>query len=234
MKYAEYRGVKMHAKDVTSGAIARDLWFPDYPVKACVGPYRQYWTYVDGKPELPHGYEPETEWHAAWKVPIQDDYCEVVCGDNREHRADIKTSKYVLEIQKSPINGWAVIERNNFYKELSGNRLVWIVNVAEPWIKRNLTADLSKKQKDGRFPLNWKYARKWVLEMVKAKDTFVYFDYCSHKGTMIYVWEFNGQLFGKWTNRQNIFKSYLKSVLKTEFLNDLNKINNSFNELKSG
>ena len=90
MKYAKYNGQKTQAYTVKSGDIGTDLWYEDYEVVACVGKYRQYWKYTNDKPILPNGYEPESEWHAAWKKAIKDDFCEVVCGENREHRADIK------------------------------------------------------------------------------------------------------------------------------------------------
>jgi len=149
MKYALFNGEKTHAKNVESGTIGNDIWFPDYKVKACVGKYRQYWKYIDSSPQLPKGYEPESEWHAMWKKPILDSHCDVICGDNREHRADIKTNEYVIEIQKSPMDGFEVIERNKFYKNLSGNRLVWIVNIEKPW--KRINTELVKGEKDLKF-----------------------------------------------------------------------------------
>jgi len=178
MKYAKFNNEKTHAKNVKSGDIGYDLWFEDYQVIACVGKYRQYWKYMGEKPQLPSGYEPETEWYAAWKYVIKDEYCEVICGENREHRADIKANEYVIEIQRSPIDGYAVIERNNFYKELTNNRVIWVVNVEEAWKGKRLKTDKLIKNKYGTsFSIIWSYAWKWVQEISITTDTELYLDF---------------------------------------------------------
>lgn len=128
MKYALVNGKKTNIKDVDRGTIGNDCWFQDYQVKACKGHYMQYWKYDGEKPNFPIGYENETDWHEAGKIVVKDEYREVVCGENREHRADIYTKKNVIEIQYSSISFDAVRGRVNFYKELTGNRVVWIVN----------------------------------------------------------------------------------------------------------
>ncbi|WP_440881450.1 hypothetical protein [Tenacibaculum sp. C7A-26P2] len=221
MKYALLNGNKTHAKEVKSGTIARDIWFPEYEVKACVGKYRQFWKYSGEKPPFPRGYEPESEWHASWKKPILDANCEVICGENREHRADIKTDKYVIEIQKSSMDGYDVIERNVFYKNLSGNRLVWIVNIAKPWKEKRILTELVIGEKDKRFEIKWKRAWSWVKEIAKTKDTFLYLDFNPSSEKLFYAWSFKGVLFGKWANKKEIFENYLKEVLKPEYQKEI-------------
>lgn len=222
MKYAIHNGIKTHAKEVISGTIAKDIWYPEYQVKACVGKYRQFWKYTGKKPPYPRGYEPESEWHSAWKKPILDTNCEVICGENREHRADIKTEKYVIEIQKSSMDGYDVIERNKFYKKLSGNRLVWIVNVVKPRVEKRITTELVKGEKDKRFEIKWNRAWSWVKEIAKTKDTFLYLDFNPNSDKLIYAWDFKGTLYGKWTSKAEIFENYLKEVLKPEYKNNSN------------
>jgi len=221
MKYANVNGVKTHAKTVRSATKGNDLWYQEYEVVACVGKYRQYWKYTGAEPPYPNGYENESEWHAAWKTAIRDEHCEVVCGENREHRADIKTHKYIIEIQKSSMDGYDVIERNKFYKELTGNRLVWVVNLEKPWKEKKITTEYDYKSKDGRFIITWKYAWKWVKEIAAPKDTFLFLDFNTKGERLIYMWMHDKVLYGKWVFKLDFYKTYLKDVMKPEYsIND--------------
>ena len=217
MKYALYNGVRTHAKDVSSGAQGNDLWFQEFEVVACVGKYRQYWKYSGGKPPYPKGYENETEWHASWKVPILDKYCEVICGENREHRADIKTDEYVIEIQKSSMDGFDVIERNEFYSKLSGNRLVWIVNVEKPWKENRIKSELDFRHKDGRFIIKWSHAWKWVKEIAVTNDTYLYLDFNPRSDKLIYMFIHKKKLYGYWVKKMKFFNKYLSGIMKPEY-----------------
>ncbi len=217
MKYALFNNKKTKAKDVVSGAIGKDLWFRDYDVIACVGKYRQYWKYIGEMPELPNGYEPETDWHSAWKGALIDEACEVICGANREHRADIKTNEFVIEIQKCKIDGWAVVERNKFYKELTGQRLIWIVNVEDAWKNKRISTSLDSSAKDGRFIIKWKYFWKWVEEMAITNDTFLYLDFNPLNDKLIYTWIHANKTYGKWIYKVDFFNKYLKEVAKPDF-----------------
>lgn len=124
MKFALVNGVKTHIKDISRGMLGADCWHTNYAVIVCKGKYRQYWKYLDTHPPLKAGYENETEWHAAWKSAIKDDFCEVVMGDNNEHRADIYTLNHVIELQYSSIDIRDVIERNKFYNNITDNRVI--------------------------------------------------------------------------------------------------------------
>jgi hypothetical protein len=219
MKFAKFNGQKTHASQVVSGDLGNDLWFTEYEVIACVGKYRQYWKYTGDKPKLPNGYETETEWHAAWKKAIIDEACEVVCGENKEHRADIKTEQFVIEIQKSPIDGWAVVERNNFYKNLTGARVVWLVNIEKPWKEKRIATELVKTEKDGRFIIDWKYKWKWVEEISVTNDTLLFLDFNPQKDKLIYMWTYQNKTYGKWVSKANFFDKYLVSVAKETFAN---------------
>lgn len=231
MKYALYNGKKTHARDVTSGALGSDLWYTDFEVIACVGKYRQYWKYTGEKPKLPNGYEPESEWHSSWKHAIKDEFCEVICGENNEHRADIKTDKNVIEIQKSPIDGWAVVERNKFYENLTNSRLIWIVNIEKPWKEKRITTLLDEKNKDGRFIINWSRNWQWVREIGVTKKTSLFLDFNTKNDKLIYTWIYKGEIYGKWVKKIDFFKNNLTNVLKDEYINDEDKILSIFKEL---
>ena len=56
MQFADYKNIRLRAKNATSGDIGKCPW-SGYPVKAAVGEIRQYWSYLGEKPTLPEGYE---------------------------------------------------------------------------------------------------------------------------------------------------------------------------------
>ena len=68
-------------------------------------------------------FEPETQWHLAWKELVVPDKIEVVI---KPHRADILAMKgVVIELQHSAISPDEIIERERFYKNDDlGNRCV--------------------------------------------------------------------------------------------------------------
>lgn len=217
MKYALVNGNKTHAKDVNSGTIGNDIWFPEYEVKACVGKYRQYWVYTNGSPILPEGYEPESEWHSSWKASLIDEFAEVVCGENREHRADILTKEYAIEIQKSRICGFAVDERINFYKHLTDRRVIWIVNVFEPWKNDRIKTSISKDGKKNQFDIIWSRGWKWVIDIAKTTNTHLFLDVGSKGNNILKVWTFEGKLKGSWFKKVDFFDEFLKEYSLPEF-----------------
>ena len=180
MKYALVNGQRTHARDVVSGTIGSDLWFPDYEVKACVGRYLQYWVYTADRPVLPRGYEPETQWHASWKELVDDQYTEVVCGANNEHRADILVGDQVVEIQKSRIDIRDAEDRVGFYRQMSPNcRVIWVIDVQDSWSADRLKAGAYSKETRNIFELEWaKGSRhKWMVDLSRTPDTHVYFEF---------------------------------------------------------
>lgn len=71
--------------------------------------------------------EPEGEWHLGWKEVFPQDWREVVIGEHREHRADIRTTGgLVVELQHSSITPEVIAEREQFY----GN-MIWIFDATE-------------------------------------------------------------------------------------------------------
>ncbi len=204
-------GKRMHISQAKKGQLGYDCWFHKYLVKACKGPYMQYWKFVDKVPPLPFGYENETEWHAAWKKAILDMYCEIVCGDNNEHRADIKTLERVIELQYSSLDVRDAIERTVFYYKLTGHRVIWVVNAYKARRDKRLNTRLDPDD-PSRFFVDWKYPKKWVVDICKRTDANVYLDISPESNSLIYLWNHDGQLYGKWERKEVFYKKYLSRV----------------------
>jgi len=210
MKYALVDGKKTHIKDVKRGERGLDIWHKSFRVKACKGHYMQYWKYEDDKPTLPSGYENETEWHAAWKACVKDECCEVVCGSNSEHRADIKTDEYVIEIQNSSIPYEAVKERTKFYSEITSRRIIWIVNAYKAWRNKHITLEKSPNSK--MLVVTWKYPKKWAKDICNSTDTHVYLDISPKANNLIRIWKHQDALYDVWEKKKDFYDKYLKSV----------------------
>lgn len=71
-------------------------------------------------------YEPETHWHAHWKMTFGKENTEVIIKRNDEsHRADVLTNEgVVIELQNSPIQKSMIREREEFY----GEKMLWLIN----------------------------------------------------------------------------------------------------------
>lgn len=228
MRYALQNGRKVHIKDAMKGSLGHDCWQNKYDVKACKGDYLQYWKYVDEKPILPSGYENETEWHIAWKSLVKDEYCEVICGVNNEHRADIKTNRYTIELQYSHISFYDAKARTIFYHNLTGKRVIWVVNCYGASRKYHL--NVGKKVGRYKWELYWKYPKKWAIDICKLnvgndKLANVYLDISPRSDDMLYIWVYNGKLLCNWLKKQDFYNTYLKSYsdnlinVKTAFAN---------------
>ena len=73
-----------------------------------------------------HWWEPETEWHRAWKDQFPAEWQEVLefASDGEKHVADIKTPEgFVVEFQHSAIKHEEKLARERFY-----NNMVWVVD----------------------------------------------------------------------------------------------------------
>lgn len=72
-------------------------------------------------------WEPETEWHRAWKSSFPAAYREISLYDTRNseyHRADIHTAAgLTIEFQNSPLSLAELQSREGFY-----SKLIWVVN----------------------------------------------------------------------------------------------------------
>ena len=212
MKYALVNGVKTHIRNAERGTIGYDCWFPEYEVKACKGHYMQYWKYTEEHPDLPEGYENDTEWHAAWKQAVRDEFCEVVCGENREHRADIRTQEYVIELQYSSISYDAAVDRCEFYHELTDRRVVWVVNAYDAWRKNNLHVTKNENSQSKNLLVTWKYPKRWVIDICGLQSTTVLLDFNPNAFSLLLLWKYNNQLYGKWVGKEHFYDVYLRDV----------------------
>ena len=214
MKYALVNNKKTHIKDVERGTMGLDCWLSTCVVKACKGHYMEYWKYDGEKPELPEGYENETEWHNAWKDSLKDDYVEVICGDNNEHRADIKTPDYVIEIQNSPISFDAAKERSFFYSKLNKDtRMVWVVNAYAACSKRNIKTE----PKENKLLVHWKYKKKWAVDISELKSTHVYLDLSPKSDKMLRIWKHDGLIYGKWETKKIFYDKFLAAYSEESY-----------------
>ncbi|GAL19033.1 hypothetical protein JCM19235_2456 [Vibrio maritimus] len=165
---------------------------------------------------MPPGYEPESEWHLTWKECIRDENCEVIFGDNSEHRADIVgDSDTVIEIQRSIIDIRESRERVRFYKENTGKRVVWVVDIQEIWRK---TFKLSGKKDDkGNLIIDWKPKRTWLWDLAQTTDTNLFLEFNQKNDKLLQAWVHNKILKAKFVSKKDFFSRYMKSVAKPEY-----------------
>ena len=207
MQIALLNGVRTRAKDANSGDIGECTW-SGYPVKAKVGEIRQYWSYIGESPQLPEGYENETLWHFNWKRLVNDNNCEVVFGDNREHRADIVgQGNTIIEIQKSPIDIRVVRERIEFYSNFTSDRIVWLVDATDYFKK---TFDI---EKDGKFfKVKWKNKRQWTYLIAQRLDCHLFLDINYSKNYLLKTWVKKGQIYCTFYKKTRFYDDYLKEI----------------------
>lgn len=63
--------------------------------------------------------EPMTDWHLAWQECFPEECREVWVGASREHRADVRGQRKILEVQKSSISAAEIQEREEFYGDMA-------------------------------------------------------------------------------------------------------------------
>lgn len=114
-------------------------------------------------------YEPESQWHLNWKNEFPKEYQEVVIekgyteedgykeifesndftGNYKSHIADIKTTKWVIELQNSSISTEEIQEREKFY----GN-MIWLLN------GEKLCGGLELRKKENIYTFRFRNAPK--------------------------------------------------------------------------
>ncbi|EJB8573776.1 hypothetical protein RG677_003499 [Vibrio parahaemolyticus] len=215
MLLANHNGVRKRAEQASSGAIGSCPW-TQHPVKAHVGLLRQYWAYIGDAPTFPDGYEPESEWHVTWKIPVQDQYCEVIFGSNNEHRADILGSNNtVIEIQRSVIDIRDSRERVEFYQRETGRRVIWVVDIQEFWMKRFFLT--GKPDKEGRYKVNWKPKRTWLWDLAANTKTNVFLEFNQSNDKLLHVWIHKKEMIAQFIKKSDFFKRYMQDVAKPEY-----------------
>ncbi|GAL86056.1 competence CoiA-like family protein [Sporocytophaga myxococcoides] len=207
MQIAKFNGKRLRAKYAISGDIGECPW-SGMPVKAKVGELRQYWSYIGDKPQMPEGYENETIWHCNWKSLVKDDSCEIIFGENNEHRADIVgNNNTIIEIQLSPIDIRIVRERIEFYKRVSNQRLTWIVD-ATKYFKN--TFDI---EKSGQFyKATWKNKRQWTYLIARNTDCHLFLDINHKKNYLLKTWVKNGEIYCMFYEKTKFYFDYLSEV----------------------
>lgn len=209
MLIAIFEGKRVRAKGRLSGATGICPW-SKCPVKAKVGEIRQYWSYSGEKPVMPEGYENETIWHYNWKSLVRSQNCEVVFGENNEHRADIVGNDgVIIEIQKSPLDIRLVKERIDFYKRISdNNRVIWVVD-ATPYFKK--TFDIEPTG-NNTFRITWKPKRLWTYHIAKTPYCHLFLDINYKKEYLLKVWVHKSDLYCSFVKKQVFYNDYLKDV----------------------
>jgi competence protein CoiA len=132
VRYASINGVRREAEPKLRGTCPNC----DREVVAKCGQQRiWHWSHL-GKLECDRWWEPETEWHRAWKAFFPQEWQEVVhiASDGERHIADVKNdSGWVIELQHSPIAPEERLSRESFYEPM-----VWVVDGTR--YKRDLAA----------------------------------------------------------------------------------------------
>ena len=91
-------------------------------------------------------HEPESEWHKKWKDEFPKEQQEVVIEN---HRADIKNSKGIIELQNSAISPIQIEEREFFY-----DKMIWLLN----W--KTLAQGMILRKKENYCSFRWKHPPK--------------------------------------------------------------------------
>ena len=216
MLIAFYNNQRCRAEVAGSSAMGTCPW-TKLPVKAHVGLIRQYWAYVGGQPKFTNGYEPESEWHISWKTPVQDQYCEVIFGENNEHRADILGSNNtVIEIQHSIIDIRDSRARIDFYKGATGRRVIWVVDIQEFWRTRFFLS--AKSNSNGHYSVTWKPKRSWLWDIAATPDTNLFLEFNQSSDKLLQAWIHQGNMFSKFISKQEFFLRYMNDVAKSEYV----------------
>lgn len=132
--------------------------------------------------------EGETEWHLGWKSQFPKDWQEVVV---RNHRADIMTPRFVLELQNSPISKYDIWDREVCYSNEIG-RMVWLINGAPFW--KNF--HISSRGEYSTFRWKWPRQSWW------SADHPIYIDFGLNNGMLFKIGRLYKTLpcrgWGKW------------------------------------
>src|SRR5262249_38057129 len=122
MKFALVEGERREAQPRLSGKCPGC----GNAVIAKCGEYRVWHWAHQGTRTCDHWWEPETEWHRAWKSQFPPEWQKIIqrSEDGEKHIADVKTDRgVVLEFQHSFLRRDERESREMFYRNM-----VWVVN----------------------------------------------------------------------------------------------------------
>lgn len=150
MKYALVNGARQEPEPKLQGACPN---CEKEMIAKCGQKRIWHWAHR-GKLECDRWWEPETEWHRAWKSLFPKEWQEVIhkADDGERHIADVKNSNgLVIELQHSHISPEERLSRESFYENM-----VWVVDGMR--LKRDLAAfrkavDFSARERDAQNQL---------------------------------------------------------------------------------
>src|SRR5262245_13731989 len=122
MKFALVNGQRQEAQPDLSG----ECPVCKSPMIAhCGDVYARHWAHK-GSQLCDRWWEPETEWHRAWKDQFPAEWQEIVhhAENGDRHIADVKTDRdWVIEFQNSYLKPDERRSRDAFYR-----KLIWVLN----------------------------------------------------------------------------------------------------------
>jgi hypothetical protein len=124
MKFALVNGHRQEAQPNLSGKCPNPSC--DRPMVAKCGEVKIWHWAHQGRRSCDPWWEPETEWHRAWKGRFPTDWQEVVhqAETGEKHIADVKTDRgWVIEFQHSYLKPQERRSRDTFYP-----KLIWVVD----------------------------------------------------------------------------------------------------------
>jgi hypothetical protein len=107
-----------------------------------------------------------TDWHLAWQECFPEECREVWVGLNREHRADVKGQRKILEVQKSAISAADIQEREEFYGDMA-----WMLCGED--FEGRLRMWTCDDEERIRFRFKWGSMRRCWL--AASKDIYIHF-----------------------------------------------------------
>ncbi len=138
-------------------------------------------------------------------------------GANNEHRADILgADNTVIEIQRSVIDIRDSRDRIDFYRNATGRRVIWVVDIQEFWRTRFFLS--SKPDSKGFYSVTWKPKRTWLWDIAATTDTNLFLEFNQSSDKLLQAWIHQGYMFAKFVTKREFFMRYLNEVAKPEYV----------------
>jgi hypothetical protein len=166
-----------------------------------------YWSHISSQ-DCDTWAEPETPWHSTWKNIFLPEEQEVVV---KNHRADIKTSHCVVELQHSSISVDEIREREDFY----GN-MIWVFDCRKQYRKDQILHEPQTKHKEKGIFIQevwWRWSNPSILACTKPILLHL------KKGFLLNIYGFGSSTrlgFGHLITSQNVFLREARKTLGTE------------------
>ncbi len=113
--------------------------------------------------------EPETAWHKKWKELFLPDWREVRIGS---HRCDIRTPRYVIELQHSYLPSSEVSVREEYY-----GKMLWIFDMRKTAHRLDYPSETSGQLRWPRFSKIIQSCRKPVFVHLRKGELLHIYDY---------------------------------------------------------